>query len=168
MATGRWLLKWQHAIALLCITIAIVAVDRITKFYIEELLYISESIPVIPNIFSITRINNTGAAFGLMKGYNILFFIAALAVFVLFIMYYKEIVKDNYLMITASFILSGTIGNTLDRLYFGYVVDYLNLSFWPTFNLSDVFLTIGTIMLIWYMWGLKQPEKKGQRWYDRY
>lgn len=152
------------------ITLVIVAVDRITKFYIEEYLEIGETVPVIRGFFDITRVNNIGAAFGMLKGFNILFMAAALAVMVLFVYFYSEIVKENYLIIASSFILGGTVGNLMDRIYFGYVIDYLNLSFWPTFNLSDAFLTIGVFMLMLYLWRMKDTTRhvEGHDRYKRY
>ncbi len=153
--------KWEHTIVVALIIFLVIAMDRICKYYVEEFLRIGESIPVIGEFFMITRVNNTGAAFGLMKGYSLLFIIAGIVVVGLFIYYYNEIIKDYFLIAASTFILGGTIGNMIDRVYFGYVVDYLDIGFWPTFNLSDFFLTIGVIILSIFIYSSsKEPEKK--------
>lgn len=162
--TDRLVKAWQHHVAIFLITIAVIATDRITKFYIEEFLELGESINVISSVFSITRVNNVGAAFGMLKGYSFVFIIAALAVIIMFIYFYSEIIKNNYLIISSSLILGGTIGNMLDRIYFGYVIDYLNIAFWPTFNISDACLTVGVFMLAIYFWkSSEKPEHKERK-----
>lgn len=163
----RWVTSWQHNVAIFLITLAVIAVDRITKFYIEEFLEIGESISVIDGLLSITRINNVGAAFGMLQGFNFLFIIAAIAVMGLFVYFYSDIVKKNYLMISSSLILGGTVGNMMDRLYFGYVIDYIDFSFWPAFNISDMALTVGVVMLLVYLWKESRPKKKEKK-YERF
>ncbi len=163
----RWTLSLERNLSLIIITLAIVAVDRITKFYVEEYLDLGERVPVLGNFFVITRVNNSGAAFGLLQGFNIVFVLAALIVMGLLIYFYRDIIQDTLLTIASSLVLGGTIGNMLDRLYFGYVVDYLDFAYWPTFNISDMFLTVGVALLAFYLWKTSHVEKK-ESYYKHY
>jgi signal peptidase II len=65
------------------------------------------------------------------------------------------------LVFASAFILAGTVGNMLDRLFFNHVIDYISIPFWPTFNLSDVSLTAGVVLLLIYMYRWqREPEKE--------
>jgi len=151
----------QNNLALLLISVAIIIVERIIKYYITEYLRIGESIPVIGNVLMITRVENVGAAFGIFRGQNIVFILAAFIVLFLVIYFYNRIIYDKLLIIATAFIIGGTVGNMTDRLFFNHVIDYIDLSFWPTFNLSDMSLSVGVILLLIYMvrWQ-KVPEKE--------
>lgn len=94
--------------------------------------------------FSVTR--NYGAAFGLFQGYKWLFVIVA--VIVVFLIYKYR----NLNNLALGLLLGGTIGNLVDRLVYGYVIDFINLGFWPSFNLADSFSTIGVFLLIYLHW----------------
>jgi len=123
------------------ITLFLVILDQLTKFLIRT--YKPEL--KITNFLSISYTTNTGIAFGLFKGYNIIFIIISLIFLGLIIYYYKT--KKTY---TAPFILitSGLIGNLIDRIFLGNVIDFINLSFWPAFNIADSCITIGAIILV--------------------
>jgi signal peptidase II len=77
------------------------------------------------------------------------------------IYYYNEIIYNRLLVYATASILAGTVGNMMDRLFFSHVIDYIEFSFWPIFNLSDVALTAGVTLLIvhMYLWQ-KEPEKE--------
>ena len=85
-----------------------------------------------------------GAAFGLFKGQQLLFILVSL--FVIILIFYHMKKYESYAL---GLILGGTIGNLIDRIFLGYVVDFINLKFWPVFNLADTATTIGLIWLIW-------------------
>jgi signal peptidase II len=122
------------------------------KFYITENLKRGEAIPVIGNTLMITRAENLGAGFGILLGQNWIFVGAAVIVLGMIIYFYNQIIYDTLLIYSTAFILGGTVGNMMDRLFFRHVVDYIYLSFWPTFNISDMALTTGVILLIVYMY----------------
>jgi signal peptidase II len=96
-----------------------------------------------------TLVYNRGAAFGMLK--NQLFFFVLISFFViLFIFLHLKNKKIPLLYkISLSLILAGSVGNLIDRLRFGYVIDFLDLRFWPVFNLADSALTIGALLLSW-------------------
>ena len=96
---------------------------------------------IFKSYFSVTK--NYGAAFGLFQGYRWLFVIVAVIV-VLLIFKYRKL--NN---LALGLLLGGTIGNLIDRLVYGYVIDFIDLGFWPSFNLADSFSTIGVFLLLY-------------------
>ncbi|MEK6950015.1 MAG: signal peptidase II [Nanoarchaeota archaeon] len=130
-----------------------VLIDQLAKFLIKTTFQLNESIPIIKNIFHLTYINNFGAGFGILQQQKwILIFISAAVIGIIF--YYLDKIKEKELLLQAltGFILGGTIGNLIDRLYYGYVIDFLDFQIWPIFNIADSFVTIGVIGLIIYLW----------------
>ncbi|MDP8265459.1 MAG: signal peptidase II [Candidatus Aceula meridiana] len=130
----------------------VVIFDRISKVFFSHILSLGESIPVIRNIFHVTLVHNTGIAFGFFKSYGILFVFISLAAIVLFIFYLYRNRHYGQLRLIETFafslIVSGAIGNLIDRLSFGYVVDFIDFRFWPVFNVADSAITIGTIIVL--------------------
>ena len=117
------------------------------KFFITGALLVA--LDQLSKLF-ISGSRNYGAAFGILQGWKWLFILAGL--FVLgFIYYYKDKVKD-YGFIGLILLFSGVVGNLIDRLYFGYVRDFIDVGFWPSFNLADSYNTLGVILLIIYFW----------------
>jgi len=125
----------------------IVTLDQILKKLVEASLSVSESIPIVRNILHITYIRNTGILFGMFKGYNfLLIFISALAILgIIFYMFFGS--RNLYRHICLVLILSGAIGNLIDRFLRGYIVDFIDIRIWPVFNLADTAITIGIILL---------------------
>src|SRR3989344_6239109 len=97
----------------------------------------------------LASVTNTGAAFGILKGYNIPLLIFSLIALIVCIFYYA---KDKKLRLPLTFLISGIVGNSIDRIFLGYVRDFINLKIWPVFNLADSFNVIGVILLIWILW----------------
>lgn len=100
---------------------------------------------IFKGYFSITK--NYGAAFGLFQGYRGLFIVVA-AIVMLLIFYYRNKL-DN---LALGLLLGGTIGNLIDRITHGYVIDFIDLGFWPSFNLADSFSVIAAFILIIKHW----------------
>ncbi|MBW2971832.1 signal peptidase II [Candidatus Woesearchaeota archaeon] len=151
----------ENNLALVLISIAIIIVERIVKFYITENLRMGESIPVMGSFLMITRTENLGGGFGVLAGQSIIFISAAILVLVLIVYFYNKIIYDRLLVFASAFILGGTVGNMMDRLFFGHVIDYIDFAVWPTFNLSDVSLVTGVVLLFIYMYQWQeQPEKE--------
>jgi len=137
----------------LLIALVIFFVDQVSKFFISSNMFLGQSIPLINNIFHLTYIHNTGAGFGILKGRTLILVLISLFV-IGYILYFIKDIKNNEktLQILVGFILGGTIGNLLDRLMYGSVIDFLDFRIWPIFNFADSFLTIGVISLIVYFW----------------
>jgi len=136
---------------LLSITAAVLIIDQITKFLVLKNLQYHESIALIRGVFHLTLIVNKGAAFGIFKGGLFIFISAAIfAVTLIFLDLKKKGLGDFSLYnISLALILGGALGNLMDRLRFGYVVDFLDFRIWPVFNIADTSITIGAILLGW-------------------
>jgi len=130
----------------------IVFFDRILKIFFSQLLSMGESIPVIRNVFHLTLVHNTGIAFGLFKNQGIVFIVISAIAIILFSTYlylHREDERFGLFYIFAfSLIIGGALGNLIDRLYFGYVIDFIDFRVWPVFNLADSAITIGTIIIL--------------------
>ncbi len=158
----------EHNLALVLIAITVIIVERVVKFYITENLNLGESIPVLGSFLMITRTENIGGGFGVMAGQSAVFIGAAVLVLALIIYFYNKIIYDRLLVFASAFILAGTVGNMMDRIFFGHVIDYIDFSFWPTFNLSDLALTTGAVLLIIYMYFWQQEPEGTKARYEHY
>jgi len=146
-------MKNKKYLTISLITLFIIIIDQFTKLLIIKKFNINETLPIINNIFHLTYIQNTGAGFGILKGFNILLILISIVV-VIIIIYYIKNIKENekILQILLAFVLAGTIGNLIDRIRLNYVIDFLDFRIWPVFNIADSFITIGIIGLIIYFW----------------
>ncbi len=133
--------------------LAIILIDQLSKFFVRANFQLSQSIPIISNIFHLTYINNTGAGFGILKAQALILIFISVAVIGI-ILYNFDKIKNNetLLQILVGFVLGGTIGNLIDRLSYGHIIDFLDFQIWPIFNFADSFVTIGVIGLIIYLW----------------
>ncbi len=131
----------------------IVFLDQITKFLIKQNLQLNQSIPIIKNILHLTYITNTGSAFGLFKGLNVFFILFSIIVVIAIFYYIKKIVKsEKLLQFAIGLLLGGTIGNLIDRILYGAVIDFIDFRIWPVFNVADSAVTISIIFLILLLW----------------
>ena len=135
------------------IILGLIGLDQISKYIAIKYLAGIGSIPIIKNIFHLTYVENRGAAFGMFQNNQIIFVVVALiaCIFGLYYLYKKEL---NLLGKTAIiFIISGAIGNLIDRIRLGFVVDYFDFRIiWDyVFNIADVFVVVGTILLCIYI-----------------
>ena len=123
----------------LLLLFSIVVLDRTTKFFLE------------------TKAKNYGAAFGILKGHSLLFILAAFIVIIVISCYFCKY-NGKKLRLGLILILSGTIGNLIDRIYYGYVIDIIKLPFFnfPAFNIADISNIIGAILLATFITGKKQ------------
>ena len=128
--------------------------DRITKNFFSQVLSEGESIPVIKNAFHFSLVHNTGIAFGLFKDQGIVFIIIPVIAIVLLIYniyYYRNHEHSlNLIYVTGfSLILAGALGNLIDRVIYGYVIDFLDFRIWPVFNIADSAITVGALLIAW-------------------
>ena len=131
----------------------LIGLDQIIKYWALNSLKELNSIPVINNIFSLTYVENRGAAFGMLQNNQSIFILVA-AVASCFGLYYLHSKKVNNLgKIGILLVISGAIGNLIDRVRLGFVVDYLDFHIiWSyVFNLADCFVVVGTILLCLYI-----------------
>jgi signal peptidase II len=147
-----------------CVVIA----DQITKFLIINYLPFNHNIPVIAGFFNIVHINNPGGAFGLLANLSpqwrtiIFLFISSLAVGLIFYFYRKTPQSHPWLAAGFALIFGGAIGNLIDRLRFGFVIDFLDFYFaeyhWPAFNIADSAITVGMVIFVIHILLKKMPE----------
>jgi signal peptidase II len=140
-----------------CLVICILIFDQLTKLIVIQKIPQGESIPIIKNIFHLTHVINRGAAFGIFKNQIYFFIITALAA-ITFILINLRHRKSPRFELALSLILSGAIGNLIDRLRLGAVIDFLDFRIWPVFNIADAAITIGA-MLLAYSILIKKPVK---------
>ncbi len=123
--------------------------DQLTKLWIIKNVSHGEDIVVVKNFLSITYTTNPGGAFGLFSKYSYLLLILGIIVAVAGIVMAKKIfaLPLSY-QISLGLLLGGSLGNLLDRIKYGKVIDFIAFSFWPTFNIADVAICIGIGILI--------------------
>lgn len=139
----------------------IIIADQLTKFVIDRTMPLHHSIPVIDHLFSLTYIRNTGAAFGILAGSQEAFRLPVLIIFSLIaigfiVVMLKRLPSTETGLITAlAFILGGAVGNLIDRIAYGEVIDFLDFYWsgyhWPAFNLADSFITVGVLIIACYL-----------------
>ena len=131
----------------------LIGLDQIIKYWALNSLKEVNSIPVINNIFSLTYVENRGAAFGMLQNNQSIFILVAAVAscFGLYCLHSKKV--NNLGKIGILLVISGAIGNLIDRVRLGFVVDYLDFHIiWSyVFNLADCFVVVGTILLCLYI-----------------
>lgn len=130
----------------------LVALDQCTKLIVDKNMAPGESIGVLDGIFHITHIHNTGAAFSFFTGHAMLLGIVtgvALLAGLVFV-FIKRNSGSLLLMIPVCMIIGGGIGNLIDRFSKGYVIDFIDFRVFPVFNLADIFVTVGCVLLCVY------------------
>ena len=131
----------------LVFSIIFLAIDIISKILIKQFLIINQSITVIPNFFNLTYVLNDGAAFSILKG-----ILLAILLLCLVIYYLRKDKLNFYKILYYSMLIGGILGNLLDRIILGGVVDFLDFNIFgyaaPIFNLADSFIVISVILII--------------------
>ena len=153
---------------LLFISAVIVVLDQITKTIIINSLELYHSVKIIPGFFNITHIHNPGGAFGFLANQSsavrviVFLFVSILALG--FILYFYHKTPETHKMLATGFalIFGGAIGNLIDRVRFGTVVDFLDVYIknlhWPAFNIADSAITIGMGVFVYHIVAKKMPE----------
>jgi signal peptidase II len=129
--------------------IIILAMDLATKYWAYNYLREVRSIPVIENIFHLTYVENRGAAFGILQDQRWVFVVVTIAtlIFILWYLYQME-PEIRLLRIGLNLIFVGAVGNLIDRIYLGFVVDFIDFRIFPVWNVADMAIVIGTIITI--------------------
>jgi signal peptidase II len=151
----------------------ILVTDQVSKFIVDQTMPLHHSIPIIENFFSLTYIRNTGAAFGILAGHPATFrlpfliFFSLLAIGFIIAMLRRLPQQEKGLITALSFILGGAVGNLIDRVVYGEVIDFLDFYWrnlhWPAFNVADSFITIGVLMTIYYLIKAKGEDPFSRR-----
>lgn len=130
--------KYKATRTILSAALIIVVIDQLTKLFFSKYSFW---------IFDYST--NHGAAFGILQGYRFLFIIASV-IAIGVIIYLGKTVKKYYAL-PLGLLLGGIIGNLIDRIFLGYVRDFIGVGFWPTFNIADAANTIAALLIIYYL-----------------
>jgi signal peptidase II len=151
------------------VSLLVVALDQLTKFLVLESLQLNQSVPILPNYFYFTYIQNRGTAFGFMSDMDSVIripFFVTITIAAAFIIYsYQRVVREENLMsrVALGLIWGGALGNLVDRLVYGKVIDFIDLRYedfhWFIFNVADSFITIGLVYLF-FEFVIKRKSKK--------
>ena len=125
------------------VAVVIILLDQLTK-----VLMLNRQITIIPNLLEFTYTENTGGAFGIASGK--LFLIILVSILILGIIFKfikeRETQIDKNVLLSLYLILSGGISNLIDRVFRGYVIDYIDFKIWPVFNFADICIVVGCIL----------------------
>ncbi len=149
----------------IAIAIVIVAFDQISKLLIIGNINLGQQIPVINDFFYITHWKNTGAAWGMFE--NGRFFFIPFTIILSIVLIRIHMKSDSrFLKLVLTIILGGAMGNFIDRVYRGSVVDFLQFFFgsyqFPIFNIADSFVVIGTALMVYYILFMQKENEKNE------
>ena len=148
--------SYKHFFSLICIYLLLIIFDQSTKIYVAKVMLNNrfENIGIFP-FLNITFVRNTGISFGLFSNGGLLnrYFFTIFALIVgLALLIIAFLNNDRIARFSLLFISAGAIGNAIDRIYFGGVIDFIDFFLynfhWPAFNLADIFITFGVILLL--------------------
>ena len=143
----------KKSLFILIVILILTIIDQIIKYLVVSNISIGSKKIIIDNFLKFIYIRNTGAAFGILSG-NIIFLIFITVLLIFYIVNeMKKNINNNLSLLSFSLILSGALGNLIDRVVRGYVVDYISFTLFnremSVFNLADTYITIGVILLIY-------------------
>lgn len=150
-------LTWKTLLPFIGIALPVLALDLVSKWLIRLHIPHGFGYPVIPGFFNLRHDRNSGAAFGVLAGQRTFLILVTFVAFVFIFVYFLKFRNSRWMQIASGFLLGGAIGNFIDRIRSGQVVDFLQFGiesqglFWPTFNVADVSVCIGAGMLIVYL-----------------
>ena len=143
---------------LIYVAVPVLILDWGTKWLVQKhITQVTEIIPIIPGFFNLRHDRNSGAAFGVLAGHRVLLILITVVALVFILIYYLRFRESRWMQVSLGFLLGGAVGNFIDRLYLGEVIDFLQFGivsqdlFWPTFNVADISVCIGAGMLIVYL-----------------
>lgn len=140
--------------AMVClIAIVVIVTDQCTKIWIRSWLPLGSSQRILDGILWFTHVQNPGGAFGLFPNAPYVFLAGAVIVLVLFIIWGRQAIQQHWLAgIALGLLLGGGIGNSIDRVIYGYVTDFIDVRVWPVFNIADSALSIGAALIALFIW----------------
>ena len=154
---------------LTAVTLAVLVLDQATKVYIDRTMQLYQSIPVINGLFSITYMRNKGAAFSFLSSFDYrrpFFILVSLVAVIAILVAYRKLRDDQrFASFSLALILSGAVGNMIDRIRLGEVIDFLDVFWqthhWPAFNVADSAICVGVFLLAIDMFIEERRQKNG-------
>lgn len=151
---------WWQEIILFLTALAIAIADQVTKHWAVQNLRDGDTLSIVGDILRLRYTTNTGAAFGLFRDQGFVLTIIALVVVGVIVFYYRRLPNQMLLVrISLGLQLGGAIGNLIDRLHYGSVVDFIEFVLWPIFNIADASIVLGVALLAYYLIFLSGEEE---------
>lgn len=141
------------------IAVVIILLDQLTK-----ILMINKQLTIIPNLLEFTYTENTGVAFGIANSKIFLIILVSILILGIIVKFIKETQTDKNILLSLYFIIAGGISNLIDRIFRGYVIDFIDINIlnFPNFNIADICITLGVFVLIFIIAkSLFKNEKTG-------
>lgn len=141
------------------IAVVIILLDQLTK-----ILMINKQLTIIPNLLEFTYTENTGVAFGIANSKILLIILVSILILGIIVKFIKETQIDKNILLSLYFIIAGGISNLIDRIFRGYVIDFIDINIlnFPNFNIADICITLGVFVLIFIIAkSLFKNEKTG-------
>ena len=132
-------------------SIFLLIIDLVTKYLIDNFLNLMETNEIIANFFSITKVYNYGASWNILSGYRLLLIIITILILLALFYYETKFLVNKRNIVAFSLLYSGIIGNLINRIIHGYVIDFLDFNIfgydYPVFNFADIFIVCGIFLL---------------------
>ncbi|MBU4532876.1 MAG: signal peptidase II [Eubacteriales bacterium] len=142
------------------LVIAVLAADQITKQIVVQQLTPGTPYPVVEGVLNLTYILNPGGAFGFLASLELLLLAVTLLVVAVIVTLHLAIIRSGY-GLPVALLLGGAIGNLVDRLRLGAVIDFIDFGFWPVFNVADIAIVVGIALLVYRVIRSK-PDDTGE------
>lgn len=137
-----------------------ILLDQFSKYYVSHHLPYLHAVPVIPGWFNLTYVHNFGAAFSMLQNQRWLFVSVALVAVTAIVIFRRRFAGDWLTQVSLGLVVAGTLGNMIDRIRVGYVVDFLDFHMTTIFNVADAALTVGMVFFAWQI--LFEEQRKGK------
>lgn len=149
----------------LAVGVLLAALDQVIKYFISINLKPMGSVTIIDNILDFTYVENRGVAFGMFSGMRWIFIaLTTILICAIVIYMFKKKPQSKLFYVCVALIVGGGIGNLIDRIFYGYVIDYISLSFFkPVCNFADYCITIGTVLLVVYLLFISKEFKEQKK-----
>lgn len=126
--------------------------DQFVKYLVRTNMELGQSLPIISGIFHLTYIENPGAAFGILSNRRLLFLLLTIIIVgIMFYLYFQLRQKKSLTAFSLGLVISGALGNFIDRFFRGTVTDFLDLRIWPIFNIADICICVGLALLCYLL-----------------
>lgn len=144
-------LNMKRVLPLLLVSIVVIGADQFSKYLITATMELGQSIPT-EGIIRLTYTTNTGGAFGLFANQTFLLTMIAFVGIAVLVLYLRYLPLDSRLLrLGLGLALGGAAGNLIDRVRLGEVTDFIDVGFWPIFNIADSAIVVGTFLIVYYL-----------------
>lgn len=144
-------------------TLIFVFIDQMVKILLNNSIKLYDSIVILKNFFSITLVHNNGGAFSILENNKVLLIgVAIISLFLIIIFFIKDKKLNNFDIVIYSMLIGGIVGNLIDRVVYGYVIDYLDFNIFgynfPIFNFADILIVVSVVLL--FIFSIKEEVCK--------